>query len=113
MQALPEDERYRPHECVERLMEDRITACILAAAMYVRDQGVPPVTQMDLVPDYLPTLPIDLFDGDGRLIQMHIVGTRLIFDLANARPSDFELRFDLETHASFHAELELGAVRAR
>ena len=61
------------------IMTERLTACVLATALYIRDYGEPPVSLFDLVPEYLPGLPTDSFDkGDG-YVQMRIVGLRVEF----------------------------------
>lgn len=63
----------------DRLMSDRLTACVLAAALYVREQGAAPVTIDDLVPDYLPAVPVDCFDPSAGPVHMRIQDMELQF----------------------------------
>jgi len=68
------------HEVLfQHIMTERLTACVLAAALYIRDYGEPPVSLFDLVPDYLPSLPTDSFDKNDGYVQMRIVGLRIEF----------------------------------
>lgn len=104
---------YGYQSLAERLMEDRITACVLAAALYARDHGVPPVTLHDFVPEYLPSAPFNLFSWDGELVQMTINGTRLQFDGRGPGISGGQSEEDLESYPSLHAEFELGNLAPR
>jgi len=61
------------------IMNDRLSACVLSAALYIREHGVPPITIYDLVPDYLPSIPRDACASDDAEIQMRIVGLRVEF----------------------------------
>jgi hypothetical protein len=71
----------------EALARARVATCVVAVARYQRDNGKPPASLEELVPNYIDAIPQDPFTG-AKLVYKHDEASYMIYSAGRNRSDD-------------------------